>query len=91
VPAISKVLKSHHLERRLEWRPVLSVPAFAEGTDWNGEFGFVHELLPRKLPRPLPEYEFNFAGPPPMVDATIRMLVVEHKVPQSQLRFDRFF
>jgi toluene monooxygenase electron transfer component len=91
VPAIADVLKTHHLERRLEWHPVVSVPALAEGTDWNGEFGFVHELLPKKLPRPLPEYEFYFAGPPPMVEATIRLLVSENKVPQSQLHFDRFF
>jgi len=91
VPAISKVLKSHHIENRLEWHPVVSVPALAEGTDWNGEFGFVHELLPRKLPRPLPDYEYYFAGPPPMIEATIRLLVAENKVPQSQLHFDRFF
>lgn len=91
VPAISKVLKSHHLERGLEWHPVISVPALAEGTDWNGEFGFVHELLPRKLPKPLPEYEFYFAGPPPMIEATIRLLVAENQVPQTQLHFDRFF
>ena len=91
VPAISRVLKSHHLERGLEWHPVVSVPALAEGTDWSGEFGFVHELLPRKLPKPLPEYEFYFAGPPPMIEATIRLLVAENKVPQPQLHFDRFF
>jgi hypothetical protein len=27
----------------------------------------------------------------PMVEATIRLLVSEDKVPRSQLRFDRFF
>jgi len=91
VPAISRVLKSHRLERQLEWHPVVSVPALAEGTDWSGEFGFVHELLPRKLPKPLPEYEFYFAGPPPMIEATIRLLVTENHVPPSQLHFDRFF
>ena len=91
VPAIADVLKAHHLERGLEWHPVVSVPALAEGTDWNGEFGFVHELLPKKLPRPLPEYEFYFAGPPVMIEATIRLLVAENKVPQAQLHFDRFF
>jgi len=91
VPAIADLLATHHLERGLEWHPVVSVPALAEGTDWNGEFGFVHELLPRKLPRPLPEYEYYFAGPPPMVEATIRLLVADNKVPQTQLHFDRFF
>jgi toluene monooxygenase electron transfer component len=91
VPAVSQVLKRHHLGRRLEWHPVVSVPALADGTDWCGELGFVHELLPRKLPRPLPEYEYYFAGPPPMIEATIRLLVAENKVPASQLHFDRFF
>jgi toluene monooxygenase electron transfer component len=91
VPAIADLLASHHLERGLEWHPIVSVPALAEGTDWGGEFGFVHELLPKRLPRPLPEYEFYFAGPPPMVEATIRLLIAENKVPQSQLHFDRFF
>jgi toluene monooxygenase electron transfer component len=91
VPAISSLLRSHHLREHLAWHPIVSVPALAEGTDWNGEFGFVHELLPRKLPKPLSEYDYYFAGPPPMVEATIRLLVVEHKVPQRQLYFDRFF
>ncbi|KRB83474.1 2Fe-2S iron-sulfur cluster-binding protein [Noviherbaspirillum sp. Root189] len=91
VPAIASLLKSHNLRNKLEWHPVVSVPALAEGTDWNGEFGFVHELLPRKLPKPLGEYDYYFAGPPPMIEATIRLLVVEHKVPQKQLFFDRFF
>jgi toluene monooxygenase electron transfer component len=91
VPAIADLLATHHLERGLEWHPVVSVPALAEGTDWSGEFGFVHELLPKKLPRPLPEYEYYFAGPPPMVEATIRLLVADNMVPQAQLHFDRFF
>ena len=91
VPVIEKLLKSHHLERKLKWHPVVSVPALAEGTDWQGEFGFVHELLPKKLTKPLTEYEYYFAGPPPMIEATIRLLVAENKVPQSQLHFDRFF
>jgi toluene monooxygenase electron transfer component len=91
VPAIDLVLRSHGLERNLEWHPVISVPALAEGTDWAGEVGFVHEMLPRKLTKPLADYEYYFAGPPPMIEATVRLLVVENKVPQSQLHFDRFF
>lgn len=91
VPAISQLLSTHGLERQLEWHPVISVPALAEGTDWAGESGFVHELMPRKLPKPLQEYEYYFAGPPPMIEATVRLLVAENKVPQSQLHFDRFF
>ncbi len=91
VPVIDDILASHHLERGLQWHPVISVPALAQGGDWAGEVGFVHELLPRKLPRPLPEYEFYFAGPPPMIEATVRLLVLGHKVAASQMHYDRFF
>jgi toluene monooxygenase electron transfer component len=91
VPRIEDVLAPHHLERGLRWHPVISVPALAEGSDWAGELGFVHDMLPRKLPRPLADYEFYSAGPPAMVEATVRLLVAENKVPQSQLHFDRFF
>jgi toluene monooxygenase electron transfer component len=91
VPQLDELLV-HRLEgRALQWHPVISVPALAEGTDWVGETGFVHELLPRRLPKPLTEYEYYLAGPPPMVEATIRLLVAENNVPQSQLHFDRFF
>jgi toluene monooxygenase electron transfer component len=91
VPAIDRILAAHHFERGLEWHPVISVPALAEGGNWGGEVGFVHDLLPHKLPKPLPEYEFYFAGPPPMIEATVRLLVVGHKVPVTQLHYDRFF
>ena len=69
----------------------MSVPALAAGTGWRGEVGFVHELLPRKLSKPLADYEYYFAGPPPMVEATAHLLAAEHKVPQTQLHYDRFF
>jgi len=91
VPAIDTILASHHLEIGLEWHPVISVPALAEGGNWGGEVGFVHDMLPHKLPKPLHEYEFYFAGPPPMIEATVRLLVVGHKVPMTQLHYDRFF
>lgn len=91
VPQIDELLAHRLSGRDLQWHPVISVPALAEGTDWIGETGFVHELLPRKLLKPLTDYEYYLAGPPPMVEATIRLLVAENDVPQSQLHFDRFF
>ncbi len=91
IPAITDLLSSHHLEHGLQWHPVVSVPTLAKGTDWSGDFGFVHELLPKRLPRPLVEYEFYLAGPPPMVEAVVGLLASDNKVPFEQLHFDRFF
>lgn len=91
VPAVTEVLGKDMLGSRLEWHPVISVPTLADGTDWGGEYGFVHELLPRKLPGSLANYEYYIAGPPPMIEATVGLLIAEHKVPQAQLHYDRFF
>lgn len=76
---------------KLKIHPAVSVPALADEANWAGDVCFVHELLPRKLPRPLPEYEFYLAGPPPMIEAVVGLLVAEHRVPQSQVHYDRFF
>ncbi len=58
---------------------------------WEGHLGFIHDLVPETLPKNLSEYEFYFAGPPPMVDAVQRMLMLDHKIPFEQLHFDKFF
>jgi toluene monooxygenase electron transfer component len=75
----------------IHWHPALSEPPGAATATWSGETGFVHELLPRKLSQPFSEYDFYFAGPPPMIDAILKLLASEHKVPEAQLHFDRFF
>lgn len=61
------------------------------GREWKGHLGNIHELVPETLPKCLSEYEFYFAGPPTMVDATQRMLMIDHKIPFEQLHFDKFF
>ncbi len=71
-----------------QFMPVVSEPD--EGEAWDGPTGFVHTYLP-SLPRPLAEYEFYFAGPPPMSQAIQELLMIEHKVPFGQIHFDRFF
>ena len=53
--------------------------------------GFVHNHLPAALAAPLANYEFYFAGPPPMTQALQEMLMVGHRVPFEQIHFDRFF
>lgn len=68
--------------------PVVSLP----GDDaWGGETGYVHDAVARALPAELANYEFYFAGPPPMTQALQELLMVGHQVPFEQIHFDRFF
>lgn len=61
------------------------------GPGWSGELGFIHELVQRRLGGQLADRECYLAGPPPMVQATQRMLLLEERVDQDQVHFDRFF
>ncbi len=58
---------------------------------WNGETGFVHELVRRVLGSNLTRHECYFAGPPPMTQALQEMLMLEYGVPFEQIHFDRYF
>ena len=75
----------------VDFHPVISAPENAAFDEWTGDVGFVHEFIEHKLGSPLPEYEYYLAGPPPMIEAAVRLLVADHKVPTSQIHFDRFF
>ena len=58
---------------------------------WNGERGFIHEVARRSLEAggdPTCK-DFYFCGPPAMIDAVQRMLL-DLKVPVSQMFYDRF-
>lgn len=71
------------------------IPAISDVTSaasWGGERGFIHEVLQRWLDngRQAPDYEYYFCGPPPMTDAVQRLLMLDRRVPASQLHFDRF-
>lgn len=80
---------------RIHFHPVVSQPGDGDGPDakaaWRGETGFVHDLVRRTFGQTLPNYEFYFAGPPPMTQGLQEMLMVEHRVPFEQVHFDRFF
>ena len=53
--------------------------------------GFVHETAKRTLIGvPPPETMAYVAGPPPMVDATLRMLLLEVRFVGSNIRYDKF-
>lgn len=58
---------------------------------WNGPTGFIHEYLATALPSDCSNIDFYMAGPPPMVDAVRRLLVLDLQVPIDQLHYDRFF
>lgn len=72
----------------LSYIPVLSSPDLEQG--WDGEIGFVHHVVGRILAQPLDRYDFYFAGPPPMIEALQKLLMVDNRVPFGQIHFDRF-
>lgn len=69
--------------------PVVSLPG--EDGAWTGETGYVHDAVARRLAGRLGEFEYYFAGPPPMTLALQEMLMIGHSVPFEQIHFDRFF
>ncbi|UCV07081.1 2Fe-2S iron-sulfur cluster-binding protein [Dechloromonas denitrificans] len=74
---------------RIIYVPVVSLPG--DDGAWRGETGFVHDAVAHRLPVELANYEFYFAGPPPMTQALQELLMVGHRVPFEQIHFDRFF
>ena len=70
----------------LDLEIVLSEP----DTSWTGPTGFVHEHARTFIGERWPEFDYYFAGPPPMVEAVQRMLM-DKRVPFPQVHFDRFY
>ena len=56
----------------------------------NPAFGFVHEQALAKIEPNLTDTIAYLAGPPPMVDALIRPLITEAKLPANKIRYDKF-
>ena len=52
--------------------------------------GFVHEAASRAMAGKYDNMIGYVAGPPPMVDASLRVLVAEGKLPVSDIRYDKF-
>ncbi len=75
---------------RVFYYPIISIPELDVEKKWRGKIGFVHELAAETLGASLPNFEFYFAGPPPMVQA-VQTMLMQHKVPLEQIHFDRFF
>lgn len=74
---------------RIRYVAAISDPGPAD--DWRGARGFIHDVAREALVEDLTSYDFYFAGPPPMVEATLEMLVMKARVPYEQVHFDRFY
>lgn len=78
-------------EGRLAYVPVISDGKSAAASSWAGARGFVHQAAADHLGASALTNEFYLAGPPPMVEAARRMLILEKKIPIEQVHYDRFF
>ena len=58
--------------------------------NWQGEQGFIHDVVARKLGSQLKDFEIYLSGPPVMVDVLQTMLLIDYHVPSAQIHFDRF-
>lgn len=74
------------LGTRLSYHPVLS-----SETRPGISSGFVHEAAQQWLRGREDEFDYYCAGPPPMTQAVEAMLITDAGLPESRLRFDRFF
>jgi toluene monooxygenase electron transfer component len=75
---------------RLFFEAVLSAPEADSTEPWNGPAGFVHEHVRRFIGERWNDFEYYFAGPPPMASAVQQMLI-EKRVPYPQVHFDSFY
>jgi toluene monooxygenase electron transfer component len=79
---------------RLFFHPVVSEDQDPEG--WKGPKGFVHEHAREFIESGTGgagrwnDFEYYFAGPPPMAEAVQRMLM-DKRVPYPQVHFDSFY
>lgn len=70
----------------------LAVSDTSGAGSWSGARGFIHEVLRGWLDAGAGAlaHEYYFCGPPPMTDAVQRLLMLDRRVPATQLHFDRF-
>lgn len=87
VPAVIERDPSMH--GRVDCVTAISDMAYAD--PWEGERGFIHDVVRRRLDAQgdPSANDYYFCGPPPMTDAVQRMLLEMH-VPTSQTFYDRF-
>ena len=69
-----------------------AVPAHAlrEYPNLHFDHGFVHEVAGKTMQGKYQDVRAYLAGPPPAVDASIRMLLLQAKLPADHIRYDKF-
>jgi len=67
-----------------------SGPVRAAHPELEFDRGFIHEVAKRSLGTAPADTVVYVAGPPPMVDAALKMLLVELKVSGAAIRYDKF-
>ncbi len=69
-----------------------AVPASASADYPQLQFdqGFVHEVAGRKMQGRYQNVRAYLAGPPPAVDASVRMLLLQAKLTTDNIRYDKF-
>ena len=72
-----------------QYIPIISEPE--SEPHWMGATGLVHEYLAQNLGDNCKDFEYYIAGPPPMVDAVKRHLILDRAIPVEQLHYDRFY
>ena len=75
---------------RLQFTPVLSHVKDDALQTWKGARGFVHEVARDFVGERWADFEYYFAGPPPMAKA-IQQMLIEKRVPYPQVHFDSFY
>ena len=75
---------------RITFTPVLSHHGNDSVETWAGAKGFVHEIARDFVAERWNDFEYYFAGPPPMAEAVQRMLM-DKRVPFPQVHFDSFY
>lgn len=69
-------------------------PVVSETTtssNWSGSVGFIHDHIDDHINTDQADQEIFIAGPPPMVEAVRRHLVLDLGLSVNQLHYDRFF
>ena len=75
---------------RIHYHPAISMVDDPSSAGWKGHTGFVHDIAEKLFAEKLANMEVYFAGPPPMAQAVMKMLI-KAKVPAGQMHFDQFY
>lgn len=75
---------------RLHFYPAISEPTELSPDSWDGDRGFIHEIVAQRAPHSVRQCEVFVAGPPPMIRETLTTLS-SLGVPREQIHFDNFF